>query len=535
MKTKTMAREVYDNIEKEIESIHPWQYQKLNLISVNYDVILEDIKTYWNQQGRFREGFKVENENIYVPNFFTKINGIHKNKKEYIEFVKELIDSKNTIVLSNDFNLNTVSLDYMNPIGDSKTVLYEKQEFSTFIGEEFIYYEPTIKNILEHKFLGYIIKNSNYTFDTLTSSKQKQILKILKKYLVEKRDEYSKEELETIISICFSIPDNIISLINNFDYSYDIPKIVVTTKYINKKLALLLMVLNDLAIDILLLEPSGKSTIERYMDIGELSLGYFVDDFNMKEEMISKSQKVKENISKFLKNGFNILINNITPLLCYLPLIVILGIVTYGMFKFSGGINTIIQLVALFLIYRISKYIYEEFNDSDIFAGSHIVSFIGICILLFIRFVIFSYSCEVETTTYSGYINIEEKKIVCENGYIIKTKDDAIMQDDSKTLYCYIENNSENDENIYFEVIVGNSIVYTSTKIEPLEYVKQFTIDCNLPIGENKVKIKYYFYDSSLDNPLTEEFLGEKEILVHVAKDYKEFDEFEETYQLNFE
>ena len=106
MKVETMAKEVHDEIGKDIQGIHPWQYQNLNLVSINYEAILEDILTYWNQDARFREGFKVEGNNIYIPNFFEKVNGIHKNKNEYIEFIQNLKETKNTLVVDTYFDFD---------------------------------------------------------------------------------------------------------------------------------------------------------------------------------------------------------------------------------------------------------------------------------------------------------------------------------------------------------------------------------------------------------------------------------------------
>ena len=49
MKVETIAKNLHDNIEKDINGIHPWQYQNFELKSINYEVILEDIETYWTQ------------------------------------------------------------------------------------------------------------------------------------------------------------------------------------------------------------------------------------------------------------------------------------------------------------------------------------------------------------------------------------------------------------------------------------------------------------------------------------------------------
>ena len=42
-KVNTIAREVYDNIEKDVESVHPWQYQNTNLQSISLNKIFLEL------------------------------------------------------------------------------------------------------------------------------------------------------------------------------------------------------------------------------------------------------------------------------------------------------------------------------------------------------------------------------------------------------------------------------------------------------------------------------------------------------------
>ena len=279
MQMRTMAKEVHDEIGKDIQGIHPWQYQKLNLVSLNYEAILEDILTYWNQDARFREGFKVDNDNIYIPNFFTKVNGIHKNKNDYVKFVQYLKDAKNTLFLDKNLSFYNI-LDSMNVgMGKVENFLFEKKEYEFYVKKyqkkneesDTFYYPISRQNILKYKFLGYTIESKYSTFQNLTSYKQEQLIRIMNKISEEKKDEWSKTQFESFYSICFSLPENIISLINNYDYSFEIPKIIFIGDNINWETMIVLSILNEFSFDILLLQPSGKSNIEKYMDINELS------------------------------------------------------------------------------------------------------------------------------------------------------------------------------------------------------------------------------------------------------------------------
>lgn len=260
MQMRTMAKEVHDEIGKDIQGIHPWQYQKLNLVSLNYEAILEDILTYWNQDARFREGFKVDNDNIYIPNFFTKVNGIHKNKNDYVKFVQYLKDAKNTLFLDKNLSFYNI-LDSMNVgMGKVENFLFEKKEYEFYVKKyqkkneeesETFYYPISRQNILKYKFLGYTIESKYSTFQNLTSYKQEQLIRIMNKISEEKKDEWSKTRFESFYSICFSLPENIISLINNYDYSFEIPKIIFIGDNINWETMIVLSILNEFSFDIL--------------------------------------------------------------------------------------------------------------------------------------------------------------------------------------------------------------------------------------------------------------------------------------------
>ena len=553
MKVETIAKGIHNEIGQEIECIHPWQYQHLNLISINYDVILEDIETYWNQEARFREGFKIENNNIYVPNFFTKVNGIHKNKKDYITFIQSLKESKNTIVLDKCFYFENKLEEVNTNTNESENLLVTKEDYLNFLKEkddeisEIFYYPISVKNILKHNFLGYIIKDNYYTFDNLTSSKQKQLIQIINKFIETKKDEWSKKEFDKFFSICFSLPDNIISLINNFDYSFDVPKIIFIGNFINSDTSILLSLLNEFAIDILLLEPSGKSTIEKYMDINELSLGYFIEDFNTKEALISNKEKkiiqeekkkqAKINTINKVNNFFNsygmdilLNVNNYILVLCCFIFA----------FKISSGwFNSLFELISCGILGLINFYMLEKTNNwmkvyNDNFYRINTYICIMVIIFLFIgRGTIWLINIE-DTHTHNGYVQIEEDIELGKDNYVMKYKKDAIGYENSSTIYCYIENNNENTETIYIKLYVGNTEVYCSGKIKPLTYIPRVNIkNFKLPIGDNIIKIQYYLYDTKI-NEKTDTLLGEGTINCHIYEDTKSYENARKTYNLDY-
>ena len=527
MLLQTSARKLHNELGKEIETFRPWQYKDFNVISANYDAILDDIETYWEQQSRFREGFKIEENTITIPNFFTKINGIHKNKKDYEKFIKKLVDTPNTFIINNYFDWSPCSI---NPLNNETikldNFLFEYEDYKKNCDNDFEYYDFTIENILNNNFLGYYCY-SNTTFNQLTSDKQKLLFKIMKQNIIENKDKKPKEQIEKFLSICLSLPEEIITLINNFDYSYDVPKIVVISNKINQNISILLNILNLLAIDIIILQPNGKSSIEKYMDIQELSLGYFVNDFDIENKLITTNEKVKEQVS-IINNKFNFIKVNIIPITLFL--ITILGNI-FVAFKLGNGINAAINGLSLCAIIVIILFV-EDWGNGFLNSIYIILAFL-LGIVLCGRGIYALSLIEPSTDKHSGFELSHREEQIGTKDYIMDFNPDALNIEDDYTLNCYIENNAKNTNDIYVKLLLGNSIIFESTNIKPLEYMDRISLDVKLPLGDNEITLNYYLYDETQPDPYTKELLGSTSIMVHtIEKD--NYYELLKTYNLDF-
>lgn len=536
MEEKTMAKKVHEEFAENLDAIYSWQYQDFNLISTNYNIILQDIETYWNQEARFREGFVLdkENKNITVPNFCTKINGVHKDIKDYKEFINFIKNSKNTFILDNKFSFSSYQCVELTPticVKNSNKFFFKKEDIENSIEDntKFDFAEPTVQNILNYKFLNYIINSKNFTFNLLTSCKREQLLKMILNYIEKNIDNLNEDKIVKFLKIAFSIPSDIITYINNFDYSFDVPKIVVTKKEISEDLSILLNILNEFAFDILFLEPSGKSTIEKYLDVNNLSLGYFNTELNIEDDILYKEryeQEEKERKKEDIKETFLDCISNSWKVIVILLVIAInIGI---WFFPVGGTILTITQIVSGVILGLMCMH--EE--ESEIIATTEIALVVILILILIGRFLFWGITTD-STTIKDGYLNIEETAIECESGFIIQTKDNAVIDQNSTTLYLYAENNANNTEDCYVKLFIGNTEIYESPKIKPLEYLHSVSLNTDLPIGENKVIIKYYLYDTEptdSETYKTDILLGEKEITVHCTDNNKNYNELKEQF-----
>ena len=60
-----------------------WSLREYNINPIYLNATLDDVKNYWNEEVRFREGFEIDKENriVKIPNFYIKIDGVYKDKK----------------------------------------------------------------------------------------------------------------------------------------------------------------------------------------------------------------------------------------------------------------------------------------------------------------------------------------------------------------------------------------------------------------------------------------------------------------------
>ena len=88
---KQLQNEVEDALYDENILKH-WSLREYNINPIYLNATLEDVKNYWNEEVRFREGFEIDKENkiVKIPNFYIKIDGVYKDRKKYISLLNDL-------------------------------------------------------------------------------------------------------------------------------------------------------------------------------------------------------------------------------------------------------------------------------------------------------------------------------------------------------------------------------------------------------------------------------------------------------------
>lgn len=481
LKKKTFTKETQKEFANKTGFIYPWQFKGFKTISLTYNGLLTDLETYWNQESRYREGFEYTDTTITIPNFFCKITGY---KKGYEKYLKQFTKQPNTIVFNNvkDFEntLNTIQLSEV----EFHLKDLEKNGFDSFASR--------INDLSD-----FILNDEEYRFCNISKMNKENFenaLNYISNIVKLEFSEFSNNQ--KFENRCISLSDIYINMLNNFDYSKAVPKIIIKEQP-NERLSSLdclwLTFLNELCFDILIFSPSGINDIETFIDINSFSIGN--NNTTYKEKDIRKS--IKNEIFKIPQLIINLI-----------PWILIIISLILSICYFMNGKTYWIPVIILNVILA-SAFIWKDEFDLSYFCdtGFCVGTFVGF-ISLILWFGIFLFNAlSTPTTVKEGYLKIENETVI-EKEYHLSFEDTFYTDEEGKYIYGYVGNPGENKKSCKVFLKLGNEQISAYNTLEPLEYQIANNYHINLPKGETKAIISYEFFNSDE----TYDYLDEDEI-----------------------
>ncbi|MGP1411979.1 MAG: YceG family protein [Peptoanaerobacter stomatis] len=246
-----------------------WQFENYivnaNTIKATYDEVLQLNAV----DARFRQGFEVENGQIYIPNIFAKISGVNTDRYEYFNFFD--LASQNALLIETvPFSVQRGY--YKAPGLVSKDGLIDKER---------------IKKLSEYKFKHLRESVQDYILDTIQDMINKK--EALFKFCHDK-------DIDTdIIYEILMLERRYIDLLQNFDYPYKIPRIVIFhdnetpfTKNDGIRVGFFLLA----GLDIVIFTPSGYNDVE--LVINEFNYDtHKLDTYDSNLRLKDKSKYVK--------------------------------------------------------------------------------------------------------------------------------------------------------------------------------------------------------------------------------------------------
>ncbi|WP_297520854.1 YceG family protein [uncultured Clostridium sp.] len=246
--TKQIQREVQEQLFDGTGMFMPWQYRDGNTKSILIDGIPEDILSYWNEGARLRPGFKVKGKIVTVPCLFKKLDGVYKNKEEYQKMVNCCAKSENTLFFNSGFISEEagVSQDMYSlmfcQLSDGSFDINEIKKSKDY---KFGKYSEEVQNFLLNKFNEAITDKSVYT------------------------KELDKETRLKLLVLILTMNEQIVRLIDNFDFTSNIPKITIflnNEDRISDNILMLLGYLHTVGVDIVIFNPSGLLNITNVLN-----------------------------------------------------------------------------------------------------------------------------------------------------------------------------------------------------------------------------------------------------------------------------
>lgn len=245
--TKQIEREVQEQLFTGTGMYAPWQFRGGYTRSILLDTILEDIMVYLREPAKLRDGFRVDDNVVSIPCLFKKIDGVDRNIQEYQRILKYCVESPGTLVC-----LNNEILDEGIVNDAVYQLMFCQLSDGTFDIEE-------IKKLPIYKFSKY-----NEDVQNFLLKKMNEVLK--RKDIFVK--EFDREGKLKFVDMILSLNEKIIRLIDNFDYTDQIPKLVIFIEKdntISPPMQELLGYLHVVGMDIIIFNPSGALNLKHVL------------------------------------------------------------------------------------------------------------------------------------------------------------------------------------------------------------------------------------------------------------------------------
>ncbi|MGG1688206.1 YceG family protein [Pseudalkalibacillus sp. NRS-1564] len=228
----------------------PWQLRNYSPKSVTLKTTYDELFLIAMEKAFIRPNFKVEDGTVHIPSLFAKIMGVSENKKEYWNRLQDISEAKSTTMIRQfPFTQETRA----------------NQKF---------HYQHTMnrEGMLDPELM---MQGNWWQYKHLPNETQKAIGQAISRMcanpkLLPEGNETEEDIKLYLFSQTTKIPEEFVHLMQTFDYSQEVPKVVLYNTEMNGTLsrsdAAVLHLLNEFGIDIILYNPPGHQCIERYLD-----------------------------------------------------------------------------------------------------------------------------------------------------------------------------------------------------------------------------------------------------------------------------
>ncbi|GKU80893.1 YceG family protein [Niallia sp. NCCP-28] len=246
---------------KEIESIlnhegsglyKPWQLRDYTPMSVTLKTTYDELFLLEKEPAMVRPNFEVNNGLVKIPTIFAKVFGVSKNRKEYWDRLHQ-IASRDHAQLIKSF------------------------PFTRAVISDYRYHYRDVLDASGHLIPEKMLEANYWSYGRLPIGLQKGIASAISSVcqqmqLKRQPNETEEEAAIFLFSQGLLLPQEIIKLLQKFDYSQEVPSVILYKTegngHFTREDAAVLLLLNTFGVDVIMYSPSGQLDIEDYVQEG---------------------------------------------------------------------------------------------------------------------------------------------------------------------------------------------------------------------------------------------------------------------------
>jgi hypothetical protein len=270
--TSTIAYRASEEIEKLLTDgsllYKKWQLRDYMPTGVTLKTTYEELFMVAEAKAMIRPYFEMKDQTVNIPALFAKINGVSNNRREYWKQLHRLIFQENAFLV--------------------KTFPFSNGANSDF---RFHYHKSLDRNgLLDYKKMS---GSQFWKYKYMPEWLQTAIASAIRNTCATPRLKAQNSEKEDDVKVylftqAMQIPENILKMLQKFDYSQNVPKVVIYNNEMNGTItrpdAALLLLLNQLGVDLIIYNPAGHSDIERFIDKSAF-VSHWLDDVVFEQEL----------------------------------------------------------------------------------------------------------------------------------------------------------------------------------------------------------------------------------------------------------
>lgn len=275
--TLQLEREIDDALLKNTGVYRAWQYRDGNVKPLFIRSTIIDLMNNYSEPSRVRNGFKTEGKLVTVPNYFFQIDGLNSDISEYTRLVTLCTQTPNTLVLT----------DKGESLIEKKVPNEDKLKLTFCLLSDGTFSIDEMKRLPFYEWDKYRDSLENFVLNKIND--------LFADSLYKKR--LSQEEKFNIVANILSMSQSVIKMVDNFDYTDKVPKLVIylnNEDFISDEILYLIGFIYELGFDIIIFSPSGLISIDSVFDTNRFN-GIRLDTMSYNTTLESIQKKGKKN------------------------------------------------------------------------------------------------------------------------------------------------------------------------------------------------------------------------------------------------